>query len=154
MLRSYRAAGYAKGTNCTLVAVDIDSIDRRIAESFDIVFCYGLLDRLADPEAALGMLARRCDGLFLLETCVAFGDDEAVNPLDDGCRPTRAWLFHRLKSLFPYVYAPRTQPAHEEFPLDWTAPPPGLARAVFVASRHPLASPLLLDELPARQTRC
>lgn len=167
-LRTYRSIGYAKAANCTLVTADIEGIDRRIAATFEIVFCYGLLYHLADPEAALAALAKRCSGLFLLETCVAFGDHEAINPVDPdrnvpsqsfegrGCRPTRPWIFNRLKSLYPHVYVPRTQPAHEEFPLDWAAPPPasGFTRAVFVASRQPLSNPVLLDALPARQERC
>ncbi len=167
MLSNYSLIGYAKGANCTLVTADVEGIDQRITDLFEVVFCYGLLDRLADPEAALAILAKRCDGLFLLETCVAFGDHEAINPVEEdrnspsqsfegkGCRPTRPWIFARLKSLFPYVYVPRTQPVHEEFPLDWTAPPPesGLTRAVFIASRHPIANPILLDHLPSRQDR-
>lgn len=54
-----------------------------------------------------------------------------------GCQPTRPWVFSHQKTLFPYAYATKTQPAHEEFPLDWTPPPArnGLHRAVFVASR-------------------
>lgn len=54
------------------------------------------------------------------------------------------------------VYAPLTQPAHEEFPLDWTAPrqPGTLSRAVFIASRQPLDHPLLTTELPDRQRAC
>jgi hypothetical protein len=71
-----------------------------------------------------------------------------------GCRPTRPWVFNRLKRLFAHVYATKTQPAHEEFPLDWTVTPPKgvFHRAVFVASRRPLSKPLLLDHLPDRQT--
>ena len=41
---------------------------------------------------------------------------------------------------------PATQPAHEEFPLDWSAPPvQGIEyqRAVFIASRRPIANPVL-----------
>ena len=143
MLRSY---DLAKAANCTHIAADIDDIDRRVAETFDIVFCYGLLDRLADPAAALALLAKRCEGVFLLETGVVPGDGDARNP------PTRAWLFNQLKSLFPHVYVPRTQPAHEDYALDWTVPATGRAsRAVFVASRRPIANPLLLEDLPAQQ---
>ena len=47
----------------------------------------------------------------------------------------------------------RTQPAHEDFPLDWNAPEPTDrdARAVFIASRQRLDNPLLLDQLPYQQ---
>ena len=44
--------------------------------------------------------------------------------------------------------------AHEDFPLDWTVPPPTSREscAVFIASRQRLDNPLLLDHLPDRQT--
>jgi len=157
--------GYGKTTQCRLIRGDIAYMDASFEDKFEIVYCYGLLYHLADPDVALAALARRCTDLLLLETCVSFGDEEAVNPVGEqqgdpsqafhgtGCRPTRPWLFNRLKALFPHVYAPLTQPAHEEFPLDWTASPPkGLTRAVFIAARRPLDNPLLLDRLPDRQT--
>jgi hypothetical protein len=72
-----------------------------------------------------------------------------------GCRPTRAWVFEALRQVFSHVYVPRTQPHHEEFPVDWSTDPPNhtLTRAAFVASRAPLSNPLLLDSLPTIQTR-
>ena len=63
---------------------------------------------------------------------------------------------NKLKALFAHVYVPRTQPAHEEFPLDWTGEQPSdrLTRATFVASRRPIVNEQLLDFLPKRYTRC
>jgi hypothetical protein len=140
-------------------------------ERFDIVYCYGLLYHLKRPEEALRFMAAHCSGLLLLELCVSFGDNVAVNLVAEdqidpsqawtgtGCRPTRPWVFSTLKGMFEHVYVPRTQPWHEEFPVDWSAAaaaawtPGRLSRSVFVASRRPLNSPLLLSELPATQTR-
>ncbi|MCA9092129.1 MAG: SAM-dependent methyltransferase, partial [Planctomycetaceae bacterium] len=70
-----------------------------------------------------------------------------------GCRPTRPWVLNTLRTLFDHVYVPVTQPAHEEFPLDWSAARPEgmLSRAVFVASRKALDLPLLTEELPMIQ---
>jgi SAM-dependent methyltransferase len=135
----------------------------------DVVYCYGVLYHLAKPEAAVAVMAALARELLLIETCVVFGDYEAVNPVDEdrldstqaahglGCRPTRPWIFSRLKQFFPYVYATRTQPWHEEFPLDWTGPPPrnatGLHRSVFVASRYRLHSAALTESLPVVQAR-
>ena len=128
---------------------------------------YGLLYHVSDPEVALSAMAQQCKGMLLLETCVSFGSHEAVNLVVEerteltqsfegpGCRPTRPWIYSRLKSLFPFVYVPTTQPAHEEFPLDWTSPPPDvsrLTRSVFIASRQPITNELLLDYLPNHQT--
>lgn len=156
--------------------LDLDIPPVFTGEPFDIVFAYGLLYHLSDPIAGLAYMAAACgdaatgNGLLLLETCVSFGDDEALHPVSEdravpsqalsgqGCRPTRAWVRTRLREAFPHVYVPRAQPDHAEFPLDWAptaAPRPGqLTRAVFVASRAPLNNPLLIESLPARQTAC
>ena len=141
-------------------------------EMFDIVYCYGLLYHLGRPAEALQYLAAHCSGILLLELCVSFGDDEAVNlvrePQADpsqawsgiGCRPTRAWVFSRLRENFKFVYVPRTQPWHEEFPLDWSPtsaaswPAKQLSRAVFVGSRAAIALPSLMDKLVVNHTRC
>ncbi len=144
---------------------DVESLGQATTERFDIVFCYGLLYHLADPEPVLTLLANHCAGLLLLETWVSPDPGEALNPLAEdvtnatqsfhggGCRPTRRWVFNRLRALFPHAYMPATQPAHPEFPCDWSLPPPAgdRARAVFVASRHALDSALLLDHVPDKQ---
>ena len=131
----------------------------------DVVYCYGLLYHLSDPRAALEFMARACRSLLLLETCVSFGDQVAVNPVVErgesptqaltgsGCRPTRPWVWNQLRGLFEFVYATTTQPWHEEFPLDWGRPREGLARAVFIGSRLPIESAVLTDRLPSVHTR-
>jgi SAM-dependent methyltransferase len=158
--------GYKKGLNSKLIRASVESLDRILQGNFDIVYCYGLLYHVADPEAVLELLARYSSGLFLLETCVSFGGHEMVNPIAEpqtdpsqsfdgtGCRPSRRWIFDHLRELFAHVYVPRTQPAHEEFPLDWTAPvqTAGYTRAVFVGARASLENPLLLVDLPDHQT--
>lgn len=135
--------------------------------TFDIVHCYGLLYHLEDPARAITGLAGVCADLLLLETCVTPGGGSAINLTGEigsdytqsitnvGCRPTRAWLFDELKKHFPFVYQTRTQPDHEEFPLDWTSlgPDPGLVRIVTVSSRAPLDNPLLSPKLLDHQER-
>jgi SAM-dependent methyltransferase len=166
-LREHARWGYEAAGRATIhqgVAARLGDV---VPGRFEIVYCYGLLYHVADPDAALAAMAERCDGMLLLETCVSFGADEAVNPVPErrqsltqsvegmGCRPTRPWIFRRLARLFPYVYVPRTQPAHEDFPLDWTRPELArghMTRAVFIASRRPLVNPALLDHLPPLQT--
>ena len=134
---------------------------------FDLVHCYGLLYHLPDPERAIHFISRHCIKLLFLETCVSFGDAEAINRTAEprhspsqavsgvGCRPTRRWLFRTLKEHFEHVYVPRTQPNHPEFPLDWRARHlhHGLSRSVFVCSREPLRNDVLSTELLDRQTR-
>jgi SAM-dependent methyltransferase len=130
---------------------------------FDIVYCYGLLYHLANPERALGRLADVCDGQLLLETAVSPGTHDELLLVRDpaafnqavsgiGCRPTRLWVLNRLKSLFGYGYIPRTQPDHVDFPTDWVHTPiQTMHRSIFVGSRTPLALATLSDAVPASQ---
>lgn len=135
---------------------------------FDIVHCYGLLYHLSKPEQALSFLSRSTKKMLFLETCVSFGESETINLIREtqssptqsysgtGCRPTRPWLFKQLKGLFEYVYLPKTQPNHEEFPLDWNAPErhqANLQRAIFIASREELKNETLTPSLIMMQTR-
>lgn len=140
-------------------------------EAAEVVYNYGLLYHLSEPAAHIAWSAKLCTSLYLLETCVSGGDHEAENLIDEdvglatqafqskGCRPTRPWIFARLKEHFEFVYMPKTQPCHEEFPLDWSTVPHAshqylnLTRAVFVASREKLSIPLLVPEIPRLQTR-
>jgi SAM-dependent methyltransferase len=166
LMQARLAEGYGAAARSRIIRADALSFESVLPEQFDVIYCYGLLYHTDDPARVLGAIARKCRDLLLLETCVSVGAHEAINPKPEladvpsqavsgmGCRPTRPWIFARLSELFPHVYVPRTQPAHEEFPLDWTiAPKPGReTRAVFIASRQPLSNPLLLDSLPDRQS--
>jgi SAM-dependent methyltransferase len=135
---------------------------------FDVVHCYGLLYHLSKPDQALAFLRQHTNQMLLLETRVSFGESDEINLTTEtqtnlveaysgiGCRPTRAWLFKELKKLFEYVYLPITQPNHEEFPLDWTAPDKhktGAQRAIFVASLERLENERLAPYLLLKQTR-
>lgn len=148
--------------------LDLESPRPLAGAPFDVVYCYGLLYHLRTPAEALHYMAGACRQLLLLETCVSAGSDLAVNLVPEraldptqarsgtGCRPTRAWVFARLKEDFAHVYLPHTQPNHPEFPLDWTDPTlrqQGLIRAIFIAARERIDNPLLLAELPVRQRR-
>jgi len=129
---------------------------------FDVVFCYGTLYHLASPEPALEALAQISDSI-LLETCLSPGRAEEVPLVEEsaaanqayspmgGTRPTRAWVLSKLRRYWGHGYISVTQPSHSEFPLDWTAPPTGRnTRAIFVASKAPLANPLLTSDIPDR----
>jgi hypothetical protein len=163
---TFERGGYHPTVSLRLINCDVETLSQNVKESSQIVFCYGLLYHVADPATALRLLAERCTDLLLLETCVSVGDDEAINPIVEdvtlasqsfhggACRPTRPWVFNRLRELFPFVYVPATQPSTGEFPLDWTRPAEqSLTRAVFIGARAALDRPLLLDHLPMRQRR-
>jgi len=135
---------------------------------FDLVHCYGLLYHLSNPEPALEFLSSNCTGMLFLETCVSFGDTKEINRVHEdrmtpsqaysgiGCRPTRPWIWEKLKELFEFAYVPKTQPNNAEFPLDWTNPEKhraNLSRAVFIASRHEIDNDQLCASLILHHTR-
>jgi hypothetical protein len=154
--------------DCDVQFLDMEHPSSIKGSPFAIVYCYGLLYHLTNPEQALEFLGKQTSKMLLLETCVSFGQTEETNIVKEdqynptqassgfGCRPTRPWLFKKLKMLFEYVYLPKTQPNHEEFPLDWTAPEKhhaSLQRAIFIASREKLANESLTLSLINIQTR-
>ena len=132
---------------------------------FDIVYCYGLLYHLGNPEMSLRRIAEVCDGLLLLETAVSPGRHDELLLVSDpdyfnqavsgvGCRPTRLWVLNRLKVLFGHAYIPKTQPDHVDFPSDWQKPPiQVMYRSIFVGSRTPLVLPTLGDSVPDFQEK-
>ena len=154
--------------------IDIDQsqvIGLGDSELFDVVYCYGLLYHIGRPAEALRYMAAHCMGILLLELCVSFGAQEALNIVPEaqrnpsqawtgsGCRPTRSWVFARLRENFEHVYITLTQPWHEEFPIDWSEagaaawPPNRLSRAIFVASREALTVSSLTTVMTLYQTR-
>lgn len=154
--------------SCNIQLLDIEHPTPVSGSPFDVVHCYGLLYHLGRPEQALSFLSKNTNRMLFLETCVSFGDKEEIHIISEeqnnpteafsgtGCRPTRLWLFNRLQALFEYVYIPRTQPNHEEFPIDWSAPEKhraNLKRAIFIASRERLENEMLTPNLINKQTR-
>jgi hypothetical protein len=146
--------------------IDLDVPPEEFTGPFEVVYAYGVLYHLRRPGPALAYLAGRCGGLLLLETCVGYGDSREENPVEEpaqvasqaqsgqGCRPTRRFVWETLRNLFPYVYCPKTQPVHEQFPLNWSQPwgKDQLRRAIFIGSRERLALPTLSAALAARNT--
>jgi hypothetical protein len=152
---------------CRVEFLDMENPTAIEGSPFNIVHCYGLLYHLQNPERAIEFLAQNTKNLLFLESCVSFGAEDQIylteEPRSDptqsysgiGCRPTRTWLFNKLHQVFQYVYLPKTQPCHEEFPLDWTAPEKHVAelqRAIFIASRDPLENDLLTPTLIMKQS--
>jgi SAM-dependent methyltransferase len=145
-----------------VATLDLERPDEiRAIGRFDVVFCYGTLYHLAAPEPALAALSQVAD-LILLETCVSPGEEDSSPTVPEeltmnqavagvGSRPTRLWVLNRLKKYWGHGYISVTQPAHPDFPTDWTVSSGRpLTRAIFVGSREPLANPLLTTDMPAR----
>jgi len=143
------------------------SMPESLNEKFEIIHCYGLLYHVSNPSQVLQFLAAHCNGTLLLETCLSLENEEKINLLSEpienptqsiegvGCRPSRPWVWNELKKLFPYVYATKRQPIHDEFPLKWSPEnfqKNTLTRAVFIASRQPLNSTHLVSLLPLTYT--
>ncbi len=155
--------------DCETKYLNLEEPPSDFHRSFEIVYCYGILYHLANPELALKFAAPLCKDLFLLETCVSFRETGSINNVQEdindstqsisgiGCRPTRQWIFDQLKTLFQFVYMPITQPWHEEFPIDWTTEPPrslnNLQRAIFIGSRKKIENPNLVEQIPMKQYR-
>ena len=156
------------GDKATVALLDLEEPGKNPSydKQFDIVYCYGTLYHLSKPLFALNYLAQHCKGLFLLETCISMGEKEEFSVVHEhagdpsqsivgkGCRPTRLWLYNRLKSLYEFVYVPKTQPNHGEFPTNWKVPSHSeLNRVIMFGSHFSMDNELLLDHLPDRQER-
>lgn len=128
----------------------------------DVIHCYGLLYHLGNPETFLEQLNLSGD-LLLLETCVSPDDapDEINKVFEDqqkysqafsgiGSRPKRKWIFDKLTSIFPYVYLPKIQPKHPEFPVNWNLMKFGenknLTRTIYIASNNRIHNNILSSE--------
>jgi FkbM family methyltransferase len=144
-----------------LGVLDLDRVvDLADLGSFDIVYCYGTLYHLQDPDGALARLAAVCTGQILVETLVAPGSYPelhcVVEPLSAnqgirgiGTRPTRAWVMSALRRHFGYAYATLDQPNFPDFVTNWQLiARDGILRAVFVGSKCPMQSPALTAVLP------
>ncbi|KPA17094.1 Methyltransferase type 12 domain protein [Candidatus Magnetomorum sp. HK-1] len=154
--------------NCDIQFLDLDAPSPIEGSPFDVVHCYGLLYHLSKPKQALSFLSQHTGKILFLETCVSHGDKSQINLIEEwqsdplqsfngiGCRPTRTWLFKELNDLFEYVYVPKNQPRHEQFPVDWTIAAKQqeddrLYRSVFIASREPLENEVLSSILLSQQ---
>lgn len=154
-----------------IIECDVRTLDELHLPIHDIVFCYGLLNAIEDPEPVLAQMSRACGSMILLECSVISGpgflDDvitrETIDPADPRvsvtgrrCIPTRRWLYNRLQQHFPYVYMTVTVPNHDRFRLDWNEPDPSPRqhRAIFVAARSSLATnEQLVEGIPEIQLR-
>ena len=130
---------------------------------FEIVFAYGILYHVADPQQVIQDLAEICTDLFLIETRVYPVDDGQVHPWQDGgglnqalnrqsCRPARDWIMDQLRERLGYAYTTITQPTHPQFRLSWPTKNSKM-RAIFIGSRQAIDLPVLTETLPMHQKR-
>lgn len=138
--------------------LDIEHVqDLRHLGEFDMIYCYGLLYHLGDPEKALQKLSTICRGQIFLELIcntdikesLVVGHDPRGNDQSTAglsCRPSRLWIIEKLKQYFGHGYISTTQPNHHEFPMNWDNPGHKNTRAVFVGSKIELQNVLLSDK--------
>lgn len=149
----------------TVKLLDLDQ-EQSLAHlgEFDMVYCYGLLYHLGNPESAIKQMAQVCRGQIFLELiCSTDTADSLVIQRDyrgnnqsvtgQACRPSRRWILSKLRQYFGYGYISVTQPNNREFPTDWSAPSHANTRAVFIGSKVPLNNPLLSEEPLQNQQR-
>lgn len=131
---------------------------------FDIVYCYGLLYHMSNPDSVLQRLASVCREKILLELICHPGVENTVAYVSDpsglnqsvvgrGCRPSRSWILERLNRYFGYGYISATQPDHEDFPTNWDQPTRMNTRAIFVGSKQPIQNDFLLTAPVQQQPR-
>ena len=97
----------------------------------DIIICFGTLYHLNNPEKTLLNLSNICKEFCFISTATNGRDEE--NGIDfireeqekaqsytlKGCRPSRKWVFNKLKKYFKYVYVFKKQPDHPDFKKKW-----------------------------------
>lgn len=126
----------------------------------DIGFAYGLLYHLSNPKRFIENIAMKSTEFVVLETVVYLdGSDDAFNFVKEdskaiiqsfsggACRPTRQFVWKTFKENFPYVYVPRTQPNHPDFPLQFKEQHHNTIRFIIIGSKMPLINDLLSDSL-------
>lgn len=140
-------------------SLDLEAPARLTAAPFEVVLCYGVLYHLQHPAQAIAYLSECCGDLLLVSSQVLQGDSDSLEQVPEpqqalaqsyhglGSRFTRRWLYNQLQLHFPFVYTPLAQPAHPQFPCNWSMPiKEPLIRTVFVAARQPLKNPLLTSD--------
>lgn len=155
---------FASDPRVQIIQYDLEkpfSLDERV----EICYCYGLLYHLSNPDVLIRSVADSITELLMMETCVSYEASDSVNKVNEdinlysqsfsgeGCRPGRQWVMEELRKYFPYVYITRTQPDHEQFPLDWNCyeNKPRLSRSVFAASFSELPSDRFTTLIPEIQ---
>ena len=77
---------YADEPRVTVAQLDLDPpppADGRVLGVWDIVFSYGLLYHLSDPQAAIGFMSECCGDMLLLESICTAGAGSEINPTDE-----------------------------------------------------------------------
>ena len=152
---------------------DVEKEIRPSIVNYDIVLAYGILYHLSNPRKLIERIAIMNPSLFIMETCVTpeqsksrpeqpsgLLEEDQTNGTQalrgTGCRPVRDWLWELLNKNFANSYTCKHQPAHPQFPTDWSITTrwnKDLTRSVFVCSSNPIDASWALKELPGKQIK-
>jgi 2-polyprenyl-3-methyl-5-hydroxy-6-metoxy-1,4-benzoquinol methylase len=158
-----------------VIQLDVEEIDETTIEKlnkytvnpqegFEVIFCYGLLYHLSNPDSTLkvlGELAHKSTGLLLLETVVE-SSTETFNQVDEtkhsnqalklGSRPNPRYILQLIKENFKHGYVSVTQPNHSDFQKDSnsTDSVTGRSRMIFVGSNKKLDNRYLQSSIPEK----
>lgn len=112
----------------------------------DVVYNYGLLYHLPNPEKLIKQLGKLKHETMVLETCVstigelnptlepASNVSQAINGI--GCRPNLSYLIELLKKEYSFVEVCNTQPNHPQFSLEPVVSPDQLKRVVILCKKN------------------
>lgn len=158
----------------TTIKTDLDNEEHlkalasKFTFKFDMVYAYGILYHLTQPEPALDFFRVMSD-LLVMDTCVVkttLEDDTVEYRPEDreqshfgihglGMWPGYAWLMEQIRKRWAHVYFPTMIPSHPAFVENWDklSEHPHEARLVLVASASELDSDRLTKEPRRVNTR-
>lgn len=109
---------------------DLNNLDN-VSEKFDIIFSYGTLYHLHDPENFIKNSSRMCNDFIIIETIVNKNNDESCISVQEnsnannqsftnmGSRPSRLYVLKTLSKYFKYAFICNEGPKHNDFIKDW-----------------------------------
>src|SRR3990172_5444611 len=62
-----------------VMKLNLENIPKTFDEKFDVVYAYGILYHLNNPQEVLSFFSSVCLKFLLLETCVSFGNELSIN---------------------------------------------------------------------------
>jgi 2-polyprenyl-3-methyl-5-hydroxy-6-metoxy-1,4-benzoquinol methylase len=118
----------------------------------DVVYNFGLLYHLSNPEKLIKDLAKLKHDTMILETCVStIGElNPTLEPASNvsqaldgvGCRPSLDYLTELLNKTYEFVEVCKTQPNHPQFDVYGVVTPEQLKRVVIVCRKVKAAKKL------------
>lgn len=120
---------FIQNQNVRIKQFDLEKTDWNEIQTTQIGFAYGLLYHLGNPKNFVEQASKKTEDFLILETIASddkqpisehFVTEDKASEIQSlsgfACRPSRKLVWDWFKEYFPYVYVPKTQPNHEDFP--------------------------------------